>query len=284
MKISLLNDDCVNDNKGGCPVYINIEATFDTLHDLANIVQEYHIAIASYNDNAYRCGNNWISNDFMAFDFDDGKNSAASINQQLQTQSLNHVIIASKNHLKDKNDDKGVIERFHVFIPFSGSITTDPTLYGFITLTFAKQNKWIVDESVTKDKCRYYYKHRELLYIYESGSNLDTTRYVESKQKIDKIKREAPQTSITNKKFKVSIPWIKHTKYWRGLDLHSVGKRHDSAKKAFWFLLGHGIDRGTSIDMVLNEMGHEDYNEASKNLEKLYDFQSSHYGSGYLLK
>src|ERR1035437_3162288 len=117
MKLSLLEDNCVADDKRGYPVYLTSEVEFESFGEVVEILQKHHIAIGSFKDN-YRKGADWVSSDFLAVDFDDGIKSEV-IHQQLTTLAINHLIIASKNHRKDKGDGKGIVERFHVFIPFS---------------------------------------------------------------------------------------------------------------------------------------------------------------------
>lgn len=194
MKISILDETYIKPDKGGYPVYIKGVIDINSLEELAFVCQSEHIAISTF-DNNYRCGDNWISSDFLSIDFDDGKVSALELHEFLKFIKLNHVIIASKNHLKDKGDGAGVIERFHVFIPFSKTIKDDVTLYRYIAQDFIKRFKrrgWFVDEGVTKDKCRYYFKHRETLFLYENNNeanNIDIALLTTNKTSFDNLTR-----------------------------------------------------------------------------------------------
>ena len=53
---------------------------------------------------------------------------ASDIVSKLSKFSYRYIILASKNHNRDKGDGNGIIERFHVFIPVSIPIT-DQTFY-----------------------------------------------------------------------------------------------------------------------------------------------------------
>lgn len=276
MKLSLLNEKCVAYDKGGYPVFIDGEAEFDKLSEVIETLQTWHIAISSFSDN-YRKGTNWVSTDMLAVDFDDGV-KAVDIHAQLMSLGLNHLIIASKNHLKDKNDGKGIVERYHVFIPFNRSVTTDKLLYAHIAQCFTADNKWKVDLAVTKDKCRYYFKHREMLYCYEDGSALDITPYEESRKRLVAI-QNAPRKGLKLQYKRAGTGNLKHTRYWMKLTsgLRTEGQRHNTARKAFWFLIKNDICKPDAVNMVLEDMKVDNFAKTKDNLERLYDWVAEHH-------
>lgn len=271
IRFSILNDKYINDDKAGSPVYIEAEAMADNLSDMINGLQSYHIAVALFR-HGYRCGKDWLSNDFLALDFDNGTLSK-DIHYKLCELDINHLIMASKNHLKDKNDGLGIVERFHVFIPFDRPIT-DPNLYSFIGIKFPQFLGWKTDQSTTKDKTRYFYKHRECLFISEHRNNLELDPFIKYKTELDIMKDQAAKKRPFYIKEKKTLEYIRGTRYWNKIlpDLRTPGMRHNTAKKAFWFLIQNGLDREESISFVLDEMIIDNYNSAYDNLSKLYDY------------
>ena len=55
------------------------------------MVIEHHIAISLFN--GYRSSKEWVANDILAIDFDDGTKTA-KIHDKLIIQNLNHLIVA----------------------------------------------------------------------------------------------------------------------------------------------------------------------------------------------
>ena len=273
MIVSVLEDRCVGNDKGGFPVHIKQIWDCDNLIELSEICCSNHITIARFN-NFYRHSNNWISNDYLAVDFDDGT-LYDDIHNQLVKRSINHLILASKNHERDKGDGNGILQRFHVFMPFNESVTGNPKLYSFIAVSFCKEMDWKADLPTTKDKTRYFWKHREILKVYESGNNININQY----QYGEEVARESMkiQNIINTKRYppvKRNLDWIRHSKYWKNIlsDLRTKGKRHNTSRKAFWFLIKNGIDKYDAVNFVISEMGPEDIENTEKNLSAVYDY------------
>lgn len=270
MKMSVLQDKCVNADKGGTPVYIEAEMEFATLDELIPYLKRHHVAISIF-DPGYRCGKNWKSLDVFTADIDNGETSA-EIHTQLVLLKLTHLIMASTNHLKDKGD--GVRERFHVFIPLSKTIL-DPNLYGHLARCFTKDRGWKVDMKATVDKCRYYYKHGDGLFYYV-GNPLDVTPYEKLVITIQRIRQDAAsKLKPTPPLFKKSLYYIKRSKYWKDLStgLQTAGFRHDTAKKAFWFCIVNKVSKGDALDLVIDEMGQHGI-DTQDDLNRLYDWMA----------
>lgn len=168
-RITYFSDGCVNDSKKGYLGDLSGSIDITSLNHLGTECLEKHICISSFN-NLKRSTEHLIENRLMTFDFDSGKTFSKDVHEMLLEQNVVHIILGSKNHLKDKNDGKGIIERFHVFIPLKKSYTVDDR--DFWKWSWKKINKdfnWDSDTSCN-DLCRYYYKHSSVLY--KGGKNL----------------------------------------------------------------------------------------------------------------
>lgn len=252
MKVSILDPACVDDNKGGFPVHIIAEAVVDTLAELSPILIEHHISIASFRSTRRR-GSDWVENDFFAVDFDDGQ-TAKSIHEFLIDKNLNHLIMASKNHQRPKGD-RPPIDRFHVFIPFDQPIRVAEDFYRYVAKQLCQQWRWAVDQAATGDKVRYYYRHREQLYLYENGQPLYLANY--QRAFLMHIKREREEAAKRIPAPTPTLLRIKYSNYWRRLavDLRTHGFRHNTARKAALFMFGLGVDEFDIKDMILEASG-----------------------------
>lgn len=170
MQISIIADQLVKSDKAG---YLGNVSGFTTVTDLemfAKICLKYHICCALFFNNK-RNLDNFREIWFLQFDFDTGITCEEIISKF--GKSTNMVIMASKNHMKDKNDGKGEIPRFHVFLPLQKPIT-DPDFYHFLVKNLAKKWDFPIDPQAT-DATRYMYKHSKCLYLNISGWNTEIT-------------------------------------------------------------------------------------------------------------
>ncbi len=126
MKISILQDDHVSENKSGFLGSVAITHYCASLSEFSGINTQFHICCGVFNDNK-RCKSSFHSIGFLQFDFDSGTTVESVVNA---LGSFDAVISASKNHLRDKGDGKGVIPRFHLFLPLVKPIT-DASYYSF---------------------------------------------------------------------------------------------------------------------------------------------------------
>jgi hypothetical protein len=181
MNISIIVDSLVLPDKTLLGNEVSDSVQIDDLNDLAYVATNFHFAPATFHNTPYKSewltdkNKNWkvgkigrwknLKNieqiQFLSFDFDDGTISSAQIHIQLK--DINHLILSSKSHMVDKQDGRGIIERFHVFIPLDRPIT-DGELYKFSCKNFAESRKWPVDQAVIEGS-RYFFKHTNVLYI-----------------------------------------------------------------------------------------------------------------------
>lgn len=256
MNVSILDPKPITENKAGQPVYISNVAEFADCYDLGLIACHNHIAFGIYLP-AYRHGDNWQYADFAGFDFDSGQ-SAQVIHEQLRSENINHVIVSSKNHLRDKEDGRGIIERFHVLIPFNARVK-DSCLYSFITMYLSRTLKWNVDKGVTKNACAYYFQSREVLYVYDEGARLDVSQFANLKVKQDELvaKEKARIQLMSEKLLKLSgkskrspMEVFKRTKYFRMLeqgDCNSDGSRYGNSNSIIGGMIRCGLNVSEAI-------------------------------------
>jgi hypothetical protein len=160
----------------------------DTIEEISWVALNYHIAPATFNNDLKNLASlNQIQ--ILCFDFDNGLITSKEVHEQLK--NINHLILASKSHLMDKQDGKGIIERFHVFIPVNEAIT-DKDLYKFICKQIALKYKWNDDKAVI-EASRYYFKHKAELFITNDMPILSIYGY-----------KEAYELELTQRRYKAS--------------------------------------------------------------------------------
>lgn len=271
MKISLIHSDNVDANKK-----LNVNAVqdvvdVDNVEELSYYALNAHIALATFGNiefNPLWTQNEYIVNacsgstqmwkylsnveqtQFLSFDFDSGKHRSSDIHIDLE--GYNHVILGSKNHLKDKGDGKGPIERFHIFIPTIQRIT-DCGLYKYIIQTISKVAHWEIDKACM-EASHYYFKHSQELFVTSNGKDMDITRFVEHKEKEEDDKK---QKEFYRRKLRAVSPptsamdIFRKTKYYEWLtsgEIMSDGNRYAMSSQ----IIGGMIKCGLSLDECMD--------------------------------
>lgn len=175
MIFSYYSDSQVCDDKSGYLGKFSGRLEGNSFNEINNILLNYHTCASIFKDD-YRKNDNFIEAHAIVFDFDSGINKLEDIKKQCM--GLRHLIYASKNHLIDKNDGKGAIERFHIYFFLDKPITTIE-LYKFIWKRFEKHNNWTLDKSCCTPT-KYFYKHKKLL----GGDNTKITLNVDTYVKL----------------------------------------------------------------------------------------------------
>lgn len=213
-QISIISDSSVYDNKQGNLGYVCGVYDGDSLEEFANVCLLSHICPGIFFDDRRR-HDHFKQIHFCSFDFDSGCPSSAILADIAKYQ---YVVVGSKNHLKDKFDGKGVIERYHVFIPLTKPIK-DVALYKYTCRKFGALNQWSNDSSCN-EPARYYYKHSQIISINQTGETIDLERF-KKMQKLEEAvyKRRREFFEEKNKKDK-STPCQKFekTSYFRQLE------------------------------------------------------------------
>lgn len=124
--------------------------------------------------------------DWLIFDFDDGTPSArihaVLSGDNYRGWQLNHLIAGSKNHLRDKGDGRGPVERFHIFLPLQTPIT-DADFYSFLWYEFARLFlPRLTPDPACKDVSRYLAKHSAVLFVEEAGVDLPLEMFRQLKE------------------------------------------------------------------------------------------------------
>lgn len=104
----------------------NVEITM--IKEFLTLLRTETITVCSFK-NGKKMGADIISMPLLVFDFDDGTSVDDVISKVSQYR---YVIAGSKNHLKDKNDGKGIIPRFHLFLFLSEVREPNPDFYRFL--------------------------------------------------------------------------------------------------------------------------------------------------------
>ena len=230
MNISIVNDANVKPDKTGVIFQVDeVLQLMDTSYFIEAATM-FHITPSVFhltkktnkwgytNKAMWRNSGNFKQCELLSFDFDDGSMSSETVSNQLSKDKINHVILGSKNHIKDKGDGRGPIERFHLFILLDEPITDAITLKD-CNSWFAKERNWPVDKQV-KDPARYFYCHKSCLYWWEHGINYDINPLNDRihKQKIEKKKMDTLKEYVFRSKMKDNVDAVtkfKRSKYYR---------------------------------------------------------------------
>jgi len=211
MQVSIIYPDKVDDSKGGILSHVDEVCELSSVHELAELLTLTHVAPAVFKDNRKR-QDHLIQIEFICFDFDDGRISSADVHEQLK-HKYNHVILGSKNHLKDKGDGRGPIERFHLFIPTDRPIT-DVEFYKYVCRKLAKLNLWSVDKNCIEPS-RYFYRHSCILCEYCKAKPLDSDRF--TKMHALEKQRQETRAPVAQRigEGTATIDRFRETKYFR---------------------------------------------------------------------
>jgi len=171
MQISIIEESLVKDDKSGNLSKISQVIDINNLNDFSTIALQTHICCGIFKDNIRRLVNFEYIN-FLQYDFDNGTSPEEVIKI---FRRYNKVILASKNHMLDKNDGKGIIPRFHLFLQLDSPVT-DYEFYSFIIKRIADDEKIAIDRR-SVDATRYFYKHSDILHVMTARENIISKNY-----------------------------------------------------------------------------------------------------------
>jgi len=221
-----------------------------TLPDLGKLALEHDLAPAVFRDGVKKKAN-LIAIDWLIYDFDDGTPSAR-IHRILCSDNyrgwpLNHLLAGSKNHLRDKGDGRGEIERFHIFIPLRSPIT-DPDFYSFVWVEFARLFlKELTPDPACKDASRYLAKHSSVLFIEESGIDLPLEMF----SHLDALRQNIPKRRFRCQMTGTAIEQFQRTYAFDLLkkEMSTDGQRYGTSAKIIGVMLKCGVtaDEGLAL-------------------------------------
>ena len=263
MKISIISDENVLPDKTLASNEVSAVQEIESLSDLSEIGLEFHITPATFHNIEYK--QEWIKTDwhkqfigqtgywkqlpnfeqiqFLCFDFDKGDITSQQIHNRLK--HINHLILGSKNHMKDKGDGKGIVERFHVFIPLDESIT-DKDFYKFCCKKLASALGWKSDNNVM-EASRYFYRHGSQLFITEDKSNFSLDTY-----KRMFLENDLPKRTIQYDNNVPTLEKFKRTKYFKIMkngELQSDGNRYDLSNRIIGCMKLLGVDSSDALNL-----------------------------------
>lgn len=209
MNISLIHDSRINDDKSGIISHVDSQVPIADVEELAFVLTKYHITPATFKDNR-RCKLNFDQIQLIHLDFDNGT-TPESIAKKLVDYQF--VMAGSKNHLRDKGDGKGIIPRFHVFIPIDKPILS-PEEYSAGWLDFVKIYGVDSGDTIGKDACRYYFKHSCIIETKSKGS-LANSDWLKSSFRRQQYAKQRLAELPKAKKCSEPIDAFKRTKYFQ---------------------------------------------------------------------
>jgi hypothetical protein len=255
-KISIISDEQVTNDKSGFLGDVTITQDCSSLTDFAAVITEFHICCGVFLDNK-RNKSSFQHIQFLQFDFDNGT-EPAYVTQKMGTFS--YVLAASKNHMKDKNDGKGVIPRFHLFLPLSSPIT-DGDFYSFAIQELGKNLSLDYDRAA-KDCSRYFFRHSSILKLQDAGLLFNPEsllgRYdvkkMTDKQNEEKLEKLLQRQKESGGGEEASLKNFQKTKVYR--EMLNGSLRNDGGRNvAFMSILGTakkcGVDKLTAISLVV---------------------------------
>lgn len=265
MKVSWIYPNRVDDSKGGFLDSVDEIVEPSSLRELGEFACMCHFAPGVFRDNVKRQAN-LESIELLAFDFDTGKHSSDAVHRQLS--SVSHLILASKNHLKDKGDGKGSIERFHVFIPTDKPIH-EVDFYKYVSKKFASLSRWNVDNTCL-EPARYFYKHSQVLFFEDAEKSIHLDRF-RKMQELEESLKENQRMYFASNEQTPAIEKFMQTRYARMLleELgDGVGRYHKRCQIA-GAMKACGLTADEAISVFHSNSGFGGkFNEAQ--LRKLY--------------
>lgn len=147
----------------GAVYAVNTDGSGFSLLHISEACQKYHVAVSKFKDGR-RNGQHFECSDFMAFDFDD-ETTSQKIHEDCVRKNWRHIIMASKNHLRDKEDGKGIRERFHLFLMYRSDTKEE---YKYAAKRISQIMGWTIDRNCT-DATRYFYRHPKALFVWSNG-------------------------------------------------------------------------------------------------------------------
>jgi hypothetical protein len=220
------------------------------LSDLATLAVNFDLAPAVFKDGVRR-KSNLMSADWLIYDFDDGTPSARLheilSGENFRRWRLNHLLAGSKNHLRDKGDGRGPIERFHVFIPLRTPIT-EADFYSFVWVEFARLFlRGLTPDPACKDVSRYLARHSAVPFTDEAGMDLPLEMFC----RLNTVRQSVPKRRIQCQMQGNAIDQFRRT-YAFGLlknEMSADGQRYGTSARIVGVMLKCGltVDEGLAL-------------------------------------
>lgn len=270
---SVIDDSLVKNNKGGFLSHVSATFEWEDLKEFTKLCLKYHVAPAEFKDNR-KNQEHFEGITLLCYDFDDGT-THEEVKKKVKG-IVPYTILASKNHLKDKGDGKGIIERFHLFILIEEPIT-DVEFYKYLWEKIKKTLELKDVDKSSVDPSRYYFKHSEFL----SGSFKGNPIRIESYKKLwQNVKKyEQNREKAIQKKFEncksPPLERLKKTKNWRenSVYLNQKGKRHTTAISIAGTAKKIGLPVNDYIIFILSTihgLSNNEKNNLTKSIQNIY--------------
>jgi hypothetical protein len=241
--------------KGGTLGYVDAVITLDSFEELGEACQKYHVAVSTFKDGR-RKGTHFECSDFIAFDFDDGTTSQ-KIHEDCVRKNWCHIIMASKNHLRDKNDGKGIVERFHLFLMHRSNTKEE---YQYAAKKVPEIMGWTIDKHCT-DATRYFYRHPKALFVWGGGDPIkrdwmerlqNLEREMKGRRSVTRVGKaplqiHASATEISGD----AMERFKRTEAYRRLtsNLREDGNRYHESSSIIGAMIKCGLSEGDCLSL-----------------------------------
>jgi hypothetical protein len=196
---SYIKDEVLSDSKKPFVAFVSGTAQVSTLKRFSELLIKGAICPGVFVDNK-KTKDNFMFTQFLFWDFDKGTMSSDEVIRRVSKKNISFILAASKNHLNDKGDGLGSIERFHLLIPLDEPLA-DIDYIKHLLNEIAKEFGILSHiDTACIDATRFFAKHKTILYINDTSPLIDTDeyapyyqrclRYEETRQKLIQEKRE----------------------------------------------------------------------------------------------
>lgn len=247
MRFSIISDERINETKGG--ILDAVDGTGKcSWENLPKVLLEFATTNAVFRENK-RNNDSFISSEMVTIDFDKGQIDYKEVSRRTTAYGWRHYIFGSKNHMKDKNDGAGVIQRFHLYIPFSEPIKSVEDFR--MSVDYIIENLCVNShfDPVSRKAVQYWGKKSCLLCgggekdfdVDITLKNLHSIKERKNKELEEVFNKKQKRLERQRKEYKkihgVDMPtpdkWelLKKTKTWKdfGVTLNIRGQRHSAA-------------------------------------------------------
>jgi hypothetical protein len=268
MLISLIDDGKVREDKSGNLSHVSFAEPMANMDDLAEAIVNFHFAPGVFRDNK-RDKEHFEGIELLCYDFDQGTPWEPFAEK---FKEFKHVIAGSKNHMKDKNDGKGAIPRWHLFLGIDAPVVC-PDAYKVLIRNRGQRYGLTNSDKACNDVTRYFYRHSVILSKQSKGGHIIASNGMDEwlleQEKIHKWKYVDSMNERCRWQALSPLDTFKKTKYFQLLEngaLNNVGERHTNCCRIVGAMKVCGIDRYAAESLI--------YQYSRTDQEQLKDFKN----------
>lgn len=237
----------------------------EQLEEIGTLHTQAGFCGSTFNENR-RIGTNFIQADFIVMDIESATQTVEYIKNVLKP--VDYVIVSSKNHLVDKNDGKGIIERYHVIVPLKEPIT-DILFYNEFALHLFGRFNIDVDKSCA-EVCRFLSIGKTVLAVNHTGKQISHKNFKQKPQRATvNITPVDPATLNDNIKSALEGKWWKD----RVIELNTPGKRSNAVCSMAGLLKKIGADLQTATNIILDSYKGTNSKQHAQRIKQIYKYK-----------